>query len=243
MKVRKHGQNLLQITQMGFVNLFLVREEDGFTLVDAGATEGIAPQILKIAEEYQLPIVRLLLTHVHVDHVGALDSLHALLPNAEVLVGEREARFLAGEMSLAASEPQDKLRGGWPTRKTGPTRLLHEGDRVGSLAVYTTPGHTPGHLSFLDTRDRTLIAGDAFQTMAKVAVTGTVVWRFPLVAQATWHKGLALVSARKLRDLNPTRLTAGHGPVVENPLPAMDRAIEYHARKYSVSAPVASVAL
>jgi len=87
----------------------------------------------------------------------------------------------------------------------------------------------------LDTRDQTLLAGDAFQTMAKVAVTGTLVLRFPLVAQATWHKGLALESARKLRALAPTRLTAGHGPLVDHPLAAMDRAIEYHARRYGES--------
>lgn len=235
MKVREHGKNLIQITQMGFVNFYLVREDDGFTLVDAGASEGIASEILQIAQRYNLPIVRLLMTHVHVDHVGALDTLHDLLPGAEVLVGERESRFLARDMSLDAGEPQDQLRGGWPVRKTRPTRLIHEGERVGSLEVIATPGHTPGHLSFLDTRDRTLIAGDAFQTMARVAVSGTVVLRFPLVAQATWHKGLALESARKLRVLEPTRLTAGHGPVVENPLAAMDRAIEYHARKYGES--------
>lgn len=235
MKVREHGKNLIQITQMGFVNFYLVREDDGFTLVDAGTSAGIAPEILQIAQRYNLPIVRLLMTHVHVDHVGALDTLHELLPNAEVLVGERESRFLARDMSLDASEPQDQLRGGWPERKTRPTRLIHEGERVGSLEVIATPGHTPGHLSFLDTRDRALIAGDAFQTMAKVAVSGTVVLRFPLVAQATWHKGLALESARKLRALEPSRLAAGHGPVVENPLAAMDRAIEYHARKYGES--------
>ncbi|GHO65757.1 MBL fold metallo-hydrolase [Ktedonobacter sp. SOSP1-52] len=240
MKVRQHGENFIQVTQMGFVNFYLVREEDGFTLVDAGTTEGIAPQILKIAQGYNLPIVRLLLTHVHVDHVGALDSLHDLLPDAEVLVGARESRFLAGDMSLDKDEPQDQLRGGWPARKTRPTRLIHEGERVGSLEVIATPGHTPGHLSFLDTRDRTLIAGDAFQTMAKVAVTGTFVLLFPLVAPATWHKGLALESARKLRALEPTRLSAGHGPVVKNPLAAMDRAIEYHARKYGQSSLVAA---
>ena len=143
MKVREHGKNLIQMTQMGFVNVFLVREEDGLTLVDAGTTEGIAPRILTLAQRYHLPIVRLLLTHVHIDHVGALDTLHALLPNAEVLVGERESRFLARDMSLDTGEPQDKLRGGWPVRKTRPTRLLHEGERVGSLEVIATPGHTP----------------------------------------------------------------------------------------------------
>jgi hypothetical protein len=43
--------------------------------------------------------------------------------------------------------------------------LLRPGDRVGSLEVVGAPGHTPGHVAFLDTRDRTLIAGDVFTTL------------------------------------------------------------------------------
>lgn len=232
MRVREFGKNGIQLTQLGFVNCYLVREEDGFTLIDAVATAGAAQQIIQIARGYGMPIVRLLFTHAHGDHVGALDALHGLLPDAEVLFTEREARFLARDMTLDAEEPQDKLRGGWPVRQTRPTRKLREGDKVGSLEVFATPGHTPGHASFLDTRDRTLIVGDAFDTMGGVAVAGTVKPIFPLVAFATWHKGLALHSARKLRALEPARLAPGHGRVLEQPLAAMDRAIEVHARKY-----------
>jgi glyoxylase-like metal-dependent hydrolase (beta-lactamase superfamily II) len=39
---------------------------------------------------------------------------------------------------------------------------LTGGDRVGSLEVVPSPGHSPGHVSFLDARDRTLIAGDTY---------------------------------------------------------------------------------
>ena len=132
-------------------------------------------------------------------------------------------------MSLDADEPQDKLRGGWVIRKTRPSRLVHEGDHVGSLEVIATPGHTPGHASFLDTRDRTLIAGDAFQTKGGIAVSGTFKLLFPLVAFATWHKPTCLESARKLRALEPSRLAVGHGRVLEQPLAAMDRAIKQAA--------------
>jgi glyoxylase-like metal-dependent hydrolase (beta-lactamase superfamily II) len=115
-------------------------------------------------------------------------------------------------------------------RKTPPTRLLHEGDRVGSLEVIATPGHTPGHCSFLDTRDRTLIAGDAFQTLGGVAVSGTLTI-FPLPALSTWHKPTCLESARKLRALSPSHLAVGHGRVLKEPLAAMDRAIARQARE------------
>jgi glyoxylase-like metal-dependent hydrolase (beta-lactamase superfamily II) len=103
--------------------------------------------------------------------------------------------------------------------------LLHEGDRIGSLEVIATPGHTPGHLAFLDTRDRSLIVGDAFQTLGGVAVSGHFQPLFPLPALATWNKGLALESARKLLALQPSVLAVGHGRMLIHPHAKMERAI------------------
>ena len=233
MSVHDHGNNLIQLTYYGCVNVYLLRENDGFTLIDT-ALESCARSIVQTAQQFGQPIVRILLTHAHTDHSGGLDAIHALVPNAEFVMPAREARFLAGDMSLDANEPQDKLRGGWILRKTVPDRLVREGERVGSLEVIATPGHSPGHCSFLDTRDHTIIAGDAFQTMGGVAVSGTFKSLFPLVYYATWHKGLALASARKLYTFQPSRLAVGHGRVLREPLTAMNRAIAQSARKLEV---------
>jgi glyoxylase-like metal-dependent hydrolase (beta-lactamase superfamily II) len=229
LKVQDHGNNLIQLTYYGFVNVYLLREADGFTLIDT-ALEICASSMVQMARQFGQPITRILLTHAHADHSGGLDAVHALVPEAEFVMPARDARFLTGDMSLDADEPRDKLRGGWVHRKTPPARLLHEGDRVGSLEVIATPGHTPGHCSFLDTRDRTLIAGDAFQTLGGVAVSGTLTI-FPLPALSTWHKPTCLESARKLRALSPSHLAVGHGRVLKEPLAAMDRAIARQARE------------
>jgi glyoxylase-like metal-dependent hydrolase (beta-lactamase superfamily II) len=229
MRVQQHRNHLIQLTYYGFINVYLVREEDGFTLVDT-ALQSRAKSMVQVAQQFGQPIRRLLLTHAHADHSGGLDAVHELVPEAEFVMPARDARFLTGDMSLDADEPRDKLRGGWVIRKTPPTRLLHEGDRVGSLEVIATPGHTPGHCSFLDTRDRTLIAGDAFQTLGDVAVSGTLTI-FPLPALSTWHKPTCLESARKLRALSPSRLAVGHGRVLNDPLAEMDRAIARQARE------------
>ena len=228
MKVTASGNNLFQLTYYGFVNVYLVREKDGFTLIDT-ALEGCAKSIVQEAQKLGSPIVRIVPTHAHTDHIGGLDALHEMLPDAEVSMPARDARFLTGDMSLDASEPQVKLRGGWVVRKTRPSRLLQEGDRVGSLEMIATPGHTPGHASFLDTRDRVIIAGDAFQTMGAVAVSGTMTI-FPLPAFATWYKPLCLESARKLLALQPSLLAVGHGRLLSNPQEAMERAIQVMER-------------
>src|SRR5207237_7702575 len=229
MKVTASSNNLFQLTRLIAFNCYLVREDDGFTLIDTEMS-GQAQAIMHEAHKLGLPIVRIVLTHAHVDHVGSLDALHDALPNAQVAISERDARFLSGDKSLDPSEPQVRLRGGYPVCTTKPTRLLHEGDRIGSLEVIATPGRTPGHIAFLDTRDRAVIAGDAFQTQGGVAVSGTFEWLFPLPALATWHKGLAMESARTLLALQPSLLAVEHGRVLSNPQPAMEHAIQVMER-------------
>jgi glyoxylase-like metal-dependent hydrolase (beta-lactamase superfamily II) len=224
MKVTATTDHMYQLTHLVAFNCYLVREDDGFTLIDTNMS-GQAQVIMQEASKLGLPIERIVLTHAHIDHVGSLDALHEALPDVQVAISERDARFLTGDKSLDPSEPQVPLRGGYPVCKTKPTLLLHEGDRVGSLEVIATPGHTPGHLAFLDTRDRAVIAGDAYQTQGGVAVSGTIEILFPLPALATWHKGLSLESARKLLALQPSALAVGHGRVLSHPQQAMERAI------------------
>ena len=96
--------------------------------------------------------------------------------------------------------------------------------------MVASPGHTPGHVAFFDTRDRTLIAGDAFTSFGQVAVPTWFYPRFPLAAMATWDKAKAVGSARALRALEPALLVDGHGPAVPDPGQGMDAAIARAAR-------------
>jgi glyoxylase-like metal-dependent hydrolase (beta-lactamase superfamily II) len=224
MKTTRHTPHLVRLTRMGSVNAFLVVEDDGLTLVDTMLPRS-QDAILAAARELGAPIVRIALTHAHGDHIGSLDPLAAALPQAEVSISARDARFLAGDKRLDSDEPQSKPRGSYKTTRTRPGRELHAGDRVGSLEVVAAPGHTPGQVAFLDTRDRTLIAGDAYSTLGGVATSAKVNPRFPLPTLATWDRPTALRTARALRALDPARLAVGHGNVVETPAAAMDAAI------------------
>lgn len=224
MKISQHGDNLWQLTRLFAFNCFLVREDAGLTLVDAGLG-GSGGAILQAARDIGLPITRITLTHAHGDHIGSLDEVASRLPNAEVAFTRRTADFLQGNLSLQPGEAQARLRGSFMTRTTQPTRFLTPGDQLGSLRVIPSPGHSPDHIAFLDERDGTLIAGDAFQTAAGIAVAGMRRWLFPFPAIGTWHLPTALESARALRALQPARLAVGHGPTLEQPLAEMDAAI------------------
>ena len=211
-----------RVSRLGLVNAYLVEEDDGLTLVDTMLPRS-AGAILKAAGGRE--IKRIALTHAHGDHVGSLDALVAELPGVEVLISGRDARLLAKDMTLDAGEPDAKLRGSYPGTETRPTRTVEAGERIGSLEVVASPGHTPGHVAFLDTRDRTLYCGDAYSTLGGVATTAKVNPRFPLPGFATWHGPTVLESAQALRALDPARLAPGHGKVVESPAAAMDAAI------------------
>ncbi len=225
MKTTSHGDHLTKITKGGFVNAFLVREDDGLTLVDTMLPKS-EKGILEAAQALGAPIVRIALTHAHQDHVGSVDALKAALPDAEVLITPRDARFLTGDKTLEPEEAVNgKPRGAFVKIETQPTRLINPGERVGSLEVVASPGHTPGHVAFLDTRDRTLIAGDSWVTLGGVSVPSRANPRFPLVWFGTGNRPQALESAKALRALDPSRLAVGHGKVVDSPAQAMDRAI------------------
>src|SRR2546421_7421527 len=111
--------NLIQLTRLRFVNAYLVREDDGFTLVDA-TFPGAAESLIAAAEAAGAAIVRVAVTHGHLDHVGSVDALKARLGGAaEILVPARDARILAGE------EPKPK--GSWGKVQTKPEVVLKAG--------------------------------------------------------------------------------------------------------------------
>ncbi|WP_318617340.1 MBL fold metallo-hydrolase [Priestia megaterium] len=210
------------------VNCYLVEEKDSLTLIDA-ALPYSASGILKAADQIGKPITRIVFTHTHEDHIGAIDNLKKRLPNASVYMSQRDYRLFSGDFTLDSEEPQNPIRGGIPKLGKVSTKIDHfiqEDSYIGSLAPIFTPGHTPGSMSFLDQRTNALIAGDSFQVRGGIAVSGQLKPLFPFPAFGTWSKELALKSAEKLHELNPSLLAVGHGKILSQPLKLMGKAIQ-----------------
>jgi glyoxylase-like metal-dependent hydrolase (beta-lactamase superfamily II) len=207
------------------VNCYLVEENDGLTLVDAAMPDS-SLEILQSADKIGKPITRIVLTHLHHDHVGALDALKQVIPDVLLYISSREARLMVGDHTLDPDELDTPIRGIIPKNlKTRADVFLQEGDQIGSLLALAAPGHTPGSMAFLDTRNNALIAGDAFQTEGGIAVAGQLRPLFPFPAMGTWNKQAALESALKLREYRPSLLAVGHGEMLKQPCAEMDRAI------------------
>jgi glyoxylase-like metal-dependent hydrolase (beta-lactamase superfamily II) len=222
MKTTIVSEHLIMLTRRNLLlpNAYLVREDDGFTLIDT-TTRGAADKLISAASHAGGEIRRVALTHGHGDHAGSLDALKERLGDAvEVLIPELDARILAGEQVV-----EGKLPGSWQTVATRPDVALKHGDDLASLRVVACPGHSPGHIAFLDTRDRSLIAGDVFTSIGSVQVTNHFYLRFPFAQMATWDKKKDVQSARELTVSAPTLLAVGHGPAVQDPVARMEAAV------------------
>ena len=233
MKRIQLGPNLVQLTKYPALfpmNCFVVTDDEGLTLIDS-TMSSVADDVAAEASRQGKELRRVLLTHAHGDHVGGVAGVRARFPGVEVWISERDAPILAGNKAVLPGEEQKPVKGYFVKVDWKPDRLFKDGDRIGSLDVVASPGHTPGHVAFFDTRDRGLIAGDAFQTRGGMAVSGVLRPLFPFPAMATWSKHAAAKSAAILRGLNPSVLGVGHGEPLKDPGRAMDAAIAEAQRR------------
>lgn len=101
---------------------------------------------------------KILVTHAHLDHVGAV----ALLARELDIPVEGPHRDDAFWIEMLPQQAQ--MFGFPPPESFTPQRWLEEGDVVSvgnlSLQVYHCPGHTPGHVIFFQPEERLAVVGD-----------------------------------------------------------------------------------
>ena len=124
-------------------------------IVDPG---GEADRIANLVDELDLVPECILLTHGHLDHVGAAGVLAPRL-RVPIIGPHSDDGFL-----IHALPAQCQMFGFPPVPDFEPDRWLNDGDRVQIgdtvLSVIHCPGHTPGHVVLLDAEGRLAQVGD-----------------------------------------------------------------------------------
>jgi len=226
------------------VNVYLIEDDDGYTLVDSGwdspsswqaLTGGLARAGAEVRE-----VRRVLVTHLHHDHVGQATALHRAA-GAKVWLGEDERRgyedMLHDLPGVAKSQREYLRRGGaadllaeaeslvpvppeidWDP----PQHWVSDGAPVhGGIEAISTPGHTQGHTSYLDRGRGVLFPGDHVLPH----ITPSIGFEpYPT------HTALAdfLHSLAKVRSLPARLVLPAHGPVFTD-LPArVDELVAHH---------------
>ena len=180
------GDGIVQIrlpmtgNPMRYINGYLLEDEGGLTLIDCGwKADDVRMALdegLDLAGYALRDIRRLLITHFHFDHYGLAGVLMAKgVP--ELGMHERDWTFL--KMRKERRGDTDSIVDAWLERNglkvepdddedsvydrfdyAEPTRMLEDGERVGRLRAMWTPGHSPGHLCFVDTVSGRTFTGD-----------------------------------------------------------------------------------
>lgn len=120
--------------------------------VDPG---GEVPKLLKAVEQAGVTVTKIMLTHGHSDHAGAAAELaeHFGVP---VEGPHRDDDFLLQAMAGSRYAPG--------ARNCTPDRWLNDGDQVQlgdvTFDVVHCPGHTPGHIVFVQKESRFAFVGD-----------------------------------------------------------------------------------
>ena len=153
------------------VNVLLLRDKDGWTLVDTGigSSVGRIKNALEALGAGPEDLKRIFLTHQHDDHIGGLKKLVEWAPNAEVSATGHEASVISGELGF---DPQSnpilrRLASNAKPPGIPVDKVVGEGDVVSGFRVISTPGHTLGHASLLRDEDGLLFTADAFGCMPR----------------------------------------------------------------------------
>lgn len=157
------------------ISTHIVRQGDEVTLIDAGAGTAFGPTAgrlgsslaaLGIAPE---DVTRIVLTHMHPDHIGGLIGENgAVFANASLHVSETDHAFWTDE-AIASGAPEGSqgffaLARAVSEAYSGRVEMFGDNTDLGAgITTIAMPGHTPGHsgVRVSDGSDQLIVWGDS----------------------------------------------------------------------------------
>ncbi|MCC3283536.1 MULTISPECIES: MBL fold metallo-hydrolase [Arthrobacter] len=180
------------------VRCYAVAQPAGIVIIDTGlpgTEDGIAAAVEALGGTFA-DVRDIVLTHLHMDHVGSLFAVAERAPHAAIYAG--------GPDSMDIRAP----------RRVTP---ISEGAVIQDFGVLATPGHTKGHVSLFHEPTGTLFMGDAAGTESGEVIRGPEAF--------TADAALAEESLERIADLGPDRILFAHGAEVASPADALARMV------------------
>ncbi|MBI1346127.1 MBL fold metallo-hydrolase [bacterium] len=188
-------------------SVYLIYDDADWLLIDIGY-EDTAEEIVDLIRQMDFSLANcryLICTHADVDHIQGMKRAQELLPSAKLL-GHPDCKVhLAGPDRIItfAEIAAQGISIDLPAMEVQQT--IQEGDvlKLGSLKidVWTTPGHTPGQLSF---------------RMGSLLFSGDNLFRDGSVGNIDAHHGSDIAafikSLERIRDADVEWLLPSHGP-------------------------------
>lgn len=208
--MKEIAKNVFQIPVLprNSINCYIIDD----VLIDAGIRSS-ANTILQAIKNKK--ITKHALTHAHADHQGSsaivCNTLNIPLWTSELEKNNAESGSVTNEYPNKRHFIARFQQHYWAGEGYNVSRILKEGDTVGSFTVIETPGHSPGHISFFREQDQVLILGDVVVNMNLVTTVAGLSQPPDLF---TSDKKLNRESIRKIYNLNPRIICFGHGPVL-----------------------------
>ena len=207
-------------------NAFIIFDEShNWILVDTGL-ENSMKFIEEVADKhFEVKPKAIILTHGHFDHIGCIKQLVKKW-DIPVYAHQQEFPYLTGKKDYPKPDPTvdgglvSKLSPSFPHSSINISKYLYtlpENNSVPYLEDWEwihTPGHTEGHISLYNNKDKTLIVGDAFTTLKQESFTSVATKKEeisgpPAYLTTNWED--AYNSIVKLKNLEPYLALPSHG--------------------------------
>ncbi len=228
-----HPGDIIQIDTLlggipGVTCVQLVRGESP-ALIDCGTQTSVETVRRGLADAGLGPddLAWLVLTHVHLDHCGAVGDLAQAFPNAKVVVHPRGAQHLVepGRLVQATHDlfgPLAPVMGGLRAVAADRIAVAEDGHLVPvgggrNLRAVWSPGHARHHMSLLDEAEGILFTGDA----VGVQMGGGDL--YPSIPPPEYDLDAALASIDRLEDLAPTVMYISHEGLIPDVTEACDQ--------------------
>jgi glyoxylase-like metal-dependent hydrolase (beta-lactamase superfamily II)/predicted ester cyclase len=194
------------------MNVYLLEEDGGVTVFDAGISEMARP-VASAAARFG-GIKRVVLGHADADHRGAAPGLDAPVycHPADVAAAQSSSSFRDyfefGKLHPHGRLLLSRLLPVWDGGAVSVAGTVQEGDSIAGFTVIELPGHAPGQIGLYRESDRVALSSDCFYTLdVQTGLMGAP--RVPLDA-FNFDTELARASIRKLAALEPRIAWAGH---------------------------------